>query len=409
MWHRPTRLSGAFRASFLLEVLVMKQVVSRGLLVLSVTGFGIALGAAQWSCSSEEEAVPAGDYATQTAEAYCGSLKGCCDGKKLEFDGASCRAQIAYDVQAMLDTTKRGKVTFNGVAGKQCQDSLRARVSQCSGDADAGAGDDPLSNVCRQVFVGSVKVGAACGTDLDCATSASNEVGICRIDDRKDGDPTKKVCFTRATKVAKGAACTVGLPKNDFSQLDCTGYCDTQLGDDGEHGKCQDYAAKDETCVDTSTPGKVLYRVCAKGTFCSPTSRKCTAAPTGGRDCAQGYNGLTGSLGRSCGGADLFCAPDNEGGPGTCTELVGTGESCADNSDCFSGVCNFLSAEESDGGADAGSSARAGTCASPAGSVAEAEISQPYEVSARTCAFGPDAIGPVDQGVVKTSKLLGFR
>ncbi len=396
----------------------MNNLLSRGLFFLVTGTAGTLLAATLFSCSSKDEAVGATDYATLTADAYCGALQGCCGVQKLSFDSASCHAQVQFEVQGMLDSTKRGKVVFDGNIGKQCQDALKSRVGQClsQGD-DAGAGTgtaDPLSEVCKKVFVGTVALGGQCGTDLDCKTTEANESGVCRVDDRKDADPDKKICFTHAIKVPKGGDCTIGLPKSDFTQRDCVGYCDTQVGRDGQHGKCQDAANVGDTCVDTSTPGKVSYRVCRKGGYCSPTSRKCVAAPVVGRDCAQGYTAITGALGRFC-AADLFCKPDGQGGPGTCAELAGTGESCKQNDDCFSSVCDFTAGDDSDGGTgDSGvgtaGAAGAGKCASPVNVVKPDEISKPYEVSARTCAFGPNAIGPVNQGpVTKSAGLRIFR
>ncbi len=123
---------------------------------------------------------------------------------------------------------------------------------------------------------------------------------------------------------------------------------------------------------------------------CDGTTRKCAALPPAGQPCTTG---------QQC-AKSAWCETPTNPGPGpitrTCQPKKAAGAECGSSQECTSGTCNF-GAAPTDGGR------LVGTCGEPVDLNAD-----PFEVSPRSCGFGPQGTGPEDAGIqpIKTASFL---
>lgn len=347
-----------------------------------------AASAAVCGCSSSKDSGPPGlgEFAQTFATAYCDALRGCCEKASHPYDEASCRAQMVDTAQRAADVVKRGKVVYDQGAVQACLDAYKSRASLCVEDAGAPAdgGYEAYVEACTRVFRGTVPPGQACLESEDCEDDFPRSSGACRTDSRAGADPTKKVCF-RALTAAPGEACSLqGSPKaGEFEIRSCDGrvaYCEGTA----DAAKCRAYAKLGEDCF--VPPSTVIQCDSRADLFCDSASRKCASLPAAGQPCTPGQQCAKGA----------YC---EQGAPGpgpttrTCAARKADGAECGSSSECQSTFCD-LSLGTTDGGLR-------GRCGAPSDLTANA-----FEVTPRSCGFGPQGRGPVDSGIqpIKTAR-----
>jgi hypothetical protein len=122
----------------------------------------------------------------------------------------------------------------------------------------------------------------------------------------------------------------------------------------------------------------IMLRACVQGAYCDATmTMQCQALPTAGQKCTTGNQCAQGN----------YCDRTDPMNP-ICAALKAEGATCMNGNECASFTCDRM------GGAPTG------TCA-PAMSAS----AQPYEVTPRSCGFGPEASGPIEGGIVKNQSV----
>jgi len=353
-----------------------------------------ATAAGAGGSSSKSEGPPAlGEFAPAFAAAYCDALKGCCDKSAFAYDETSCKAQLVDAAQRAADVVKRGKVIYDSAAVAACLDAYKARAALCVEDAGApvDGGVEPFVEACRKVFKGTVPTGQECTESAECAIDPARESATCRADTRPGGDPKKTICFKQVTS-QPGEACSLqGTPKaGEYEIRTCdarAGYCEGA----GDAAKCRAYAKLGADCV--VPPTTVLQCDPSAELTCDGTTRKCEALPAAGQPCTTG---------QQC-AKSAWCETPTNPGPGpvtrTCQPKKASGAECASSQECASGACNFGPAPV-DGGRFVG------TCGERIDTTADL-----FEVSPRSCGFGPQGTGPEDAGIqpIKTASFFGRR
>lgn len=351
---------------------------------------GVIAAAAGCSSSSNSSGPPdTAHFANTMATTFCGALHSCCDAAKIAYDDGSCVAQLQASFQSSVDVVKHGKVIYDPSAVGACQDAIKSRESACSEDggaapsADAGY-IDPIASACWPVLKGTVAPGGPCTSSAECQTPGPNVVAGCAADTRPGADTSVKVCWTITEHVMPGAACR-SMPKTGaFDTAQCEGslgYCDTSNApmDDRTAGTCKAYANVGDSCVGMT--GQTPPQCNPKTSYCDAfTSMKCVALPGTGAPCST---------------SNYRCAPGNycdytAGTSATCAASKADGSDCKTSQECASNYCQTTIG---DGGI------QTGTC-TPTGNVSH----NAYDVSPRTCGFGPSGSGPEDAGIVPPAK-----
>ncbi len=362
-------------------------VVVAALLTASAAGAG---------CSSSQSGPPGlGQVAGALAAAYCQALKGCCEPRGFAYDDASCMAQKVRDFEDAADVVKRGKVVYDANAVEACASALRDRVSKCSPDAGGGADAgqaEPVEEACFPVFKGTVPPGQECFVSGECQVGSAREEGLCQTDNRPGADPKKKVCFKRTTLLLPGAPCRLQPKKGELETAACdarVAYCELvspQDPNDPAAGTCRAYAKVGESCEPTGTP--LRSPQCEPPSGCDFTgTKKCTLPPGGGQPCSQ--------TSTAC--ASGFFCDRAAGSPGTCTAHKPNGATCRQSDECAGRHCNIPT-----GGFDG--SVPTGTC----DDFGQNQQAVAFEVSPRSCGFGPSGSGPEDAGI-QPIKTASFR
>lgn len=361
---------------------------------------GLALGTmgtwGQGGCSSSSSGPPALDQvASAVADSYCSALRSCCERAGYAYDNGSCKVQLQFVFQRLADSVKRGKVFYDPNAVAACQAAYAERVNRCSVDGgppgDAGF-VDAIADACSKVFRGTVKPGEECTESAQCATASAKENGSCRTDSRPEAtSKTKKVCFKSVGYLLSGQPCRASPQKGQFETRSCdprAGYCEqTQPPnpDDPGVGTCKAYAKIGEDCVITGGTGTTTFVQCdPKVSQCdvagASATRKCVALPTlpgAGSACTTGGQCADGHY---CN----YGTPPNP--PGTCALKKAIGETCNQSQECSSSFCDTTG-----GVLDGGPR---GVCVGSSSDSARA-----YEVTPRSCGFGPSGTGPEEAGI----------
>ncbi len=363
--------------------------------------FAVGLGAA--ACGSSTENVPAAGASLATPAGFesawanaeceriarCGELPGEDDLTAGNLrNRAACVSLFGASIRrdGLAASVARGVMRYDAAAAQRCIDELRASC-RIPGMPDI--------NACRDVFVGTLAVGAACTSGASCLPG-----NTC--------DGTGSCGGTCRPAIARGAPC--GTSEAGFvcaQPAGGVGYCGS-FDRTGFESVCNHYragapAAQGMPCGVTPGPSDSEFVVtpCAIGLACAQTAGGgvCQAlaaagAPCGtegiaceaGSICAQVGRGFTcqaaavrTSAGASCGAremalcdpATLFCTDDSRGecavagagragasctpgefgsiacAPGlacaadtrTCVPLAADGQPCERDAECSSGAC----------------------------------------------------------------------
>jgi hypothetical protein len=353
--------------------------------VASVLGI---LGSTQGCSSSEPSAPPdASQVASYFADAYCGALHGCCDQAKVAYDGTSCHAQMTAAFQEQADTVKRGKVIYDAKAAAACADAIKARESRCS-DNDAGPAPtadagfvDAIKAACAPVYKGTVQPGQPCEDATECVSDSPSTTVLCDRDPVKTpgsaSDPNARVCIQYRAHQPLGARCHVGGSVGDtYVYLRCEptlGYCDTSADSKQNDGTCTAFASVGASCrtgSDVCDPASSYFDfdtlVC---TARAGRGERCAGAGFA-NECAQG----------------LYCDHLQQ----TCEAALEAGATCTYDSQCASFQCK----------------------SDPLGhapSVCADDVHGLFDISPRTCGFGPHGTGDEDAGIVPPAKAQSIR
>jgi hypothetical protein len=321
-----------------------------------------------------------GDFAPTLAGAYCDALQNCCNVQKFTYDEHSCKAQLTRDFQTQADIVKRGRTDYVASAVGACKDAIAARMKMCTPDGGMlpDGGIDPITDACFKVFKGTVAPGGECFNSVECQRDSPKDVVQCRVDTRMGADPKKTVCFKITRTLQPNDTCQQTPPAGSFEVRDCDpslAYCDTTGSMTPGTGTCKAYAKVGEMCV-TTMP--ISFRACVQGAYCDVAmTMTCLALPTTGQRCTTTNQCAQGN----------YCDRTDPMNP-TCAALKSEGAACMNGNECASFVC------------DRPGGAPTGTCA-PAMSAS----AQPYEVTPRSCGFGPEATGPIEGGIEKNQSV----
>ncbi|HQY60874.1 MAG: hypothetical protein IPQ09_10985 [Myxococcales bacterium] len=370
----------------------MKSLGVVGTLGVGFLGLAMAVGVGGLGGAGCSGAPAYDDFASTLASTYCDALEGCCEAAKFEYDEQSCVPQVTAEVQRTADVVKRGKVIYDKTAADACVEAYKARALLCVEDAGAtpASGFEPYVEACAKVFKGTVSPGGECTESAECQADFPREIGACSTDNRPSADRTKKVCY-KQVRVGPGEVCATSqtAPSPDqFEIKSCdpaTGYCDGAGGADTTR-KCRAYAKAGEDCF--TPPSTIVQCDVRGGLSCDPTSRKCIALPPVGQPCTAG---------QQCAKGAYCLRATTPGGASTCTAQKGDGSDCDSSAECLSSSCESPPTTGGDGGRPKGK------CG-----VATDNTANPFEVSPRSCGFGPAARGPVDGGVqpIQTQSIL---
>ena len=289
--------------------------------------------------------VSAEDYPDALADARCKNLVAC-EGQP---DSSTCADSLVFagnDLETILADIASGKVKYDESQAKKCLDEVKA--AGCSFDGFQNGTD----SACNHVFTGTVAMGGACFTDVECAGGAS-----CAQTDQ-NCDPSTACCAgtcgaPEPAPVAIGGACsdssgcqgaafckapasgsgmgtctalltTEGAPCEDLDACVDPMYCDLDF--QTFMGVCTKAAASGATC-DNST-----LLPCADGRdYCDATTMKCVRAADVGAACPDGVDcvGYAACVNGTC-----VAKP---GLGGTC--VVDQDPSCLGTLECTGGKC----------------------------------------------------------------------
>jgi len=192
------------------------------------------------------------------------------------------------------------------------------------------------------------------------------------------------VCFVDTLHVLPGAPCRSQPAMGAFETSTCEptmGYCDTTGAPptDPSSGTCKAYGAIGDAC------GAAMLAPCDPTTsVCDFMTQKCAALPGLGAMCTS-----------QC-ASGLYC--DSTGGGGaTCAAQLPDGSSCMPGGNprqCASNYCQLMAG--TDGGLPTG------TCVGLGGHGT-------YDVSPRSCGYGPNGSGPEDAGIQPPASGQSFK
>lgn len=163
--------------------------------------------------------------------------------------------------------------------------------------------------------------------------------------------------------------CSQTPPAGSFEVRDCDpslAYCN--------NGTCTAFAKVGETCVMTMP---FMVRACIQGAYCDATmTMQCQALPATGMKCTTGIQCAQGN----------YCDRTD-----TCAALKSEGAACMNSNECASFNCDRPGPSPP---------TPTGTC-----SASTSATAQPYDVTPRSCGFGPEANGPIEGGIVKNQSV----
>jgi hypothetical protein len=297
-------------------------------------------------CSPDELVYQVGNFTVDADDCSVRLLDAVSTGTPLELVQGGLSTDPAEGLLILALAINEGRVDVDAGAVRECADATSDRncnspvitmgpVGRCTPSAT-----EVEANPCdpNEMFRGKQTVGEECDGPWECKEGLRcADFGIAGV------------CALRA---AKGQNC--------FSD----GECNDGLICDFESGQCQPGALSGEACAYTDPlspiPGTELVR-CADGLTCDPVAFVCAGgfcspgSPCfdvfSDSDCPESFYcvgnfvtqpscqqpGLTGApCSKSDDCATNYCDPFDE----ICGDLLATGESCFDNTECSSGFCS---------------------------------------------------------------------
>ena len=289
---------------------------------------------------------------------FCGAMRACCTAAHYSFDGDACTTTMTARFYRSLH---RPHVVFDQNALAACKQAYASREARCVDDAGAS---DPITAACSGVARGTQNPGDACDDASECAAPDQTASVGCQ----PDPDPASDTYLqTRCVQIAHGAQPGTSCDEKGATvQHTCdsmTGYCLNQ--------QCKAWG-KPGDCCDSS----------CNNALCGPSSN-CKFVPNNPGTCVSVAAGSPCKypLG-DCGGSGSVLTCDSA--THSCITPKPVGAACLGDFECASYSCPRLNL---DGGA-------AGQCAAPSSHSI-------FDVSPRTCGFGPSASGAEDAGFVR--------
>lgn len=258
----------------------------------------------------------------QLAAARCEAAASCC-GSSASTANPQCATELAADLRTMYEPIGANPyIVLDPARAELCLSRVRALRYECEASLMRDAGTD----ICSQMFNGTLAPGARCELSIECQTTESHPFARC---DYIAGDDLNKHC-TRWTRSGLGAPCSLEMPAGPpYEQGGCepsTTVCDpvsmtcVSLGNTGE------------PCAH-STPA------CLSGLACVPSDGTSGSEPV----CSARRR-----LGESCTPVDCAlpwqCNPCVElaycdEASSSCQKALRPGQACSTGVSCRTGVC----------------------------------------------------------------------
>lgn len=250
--------------------------------------------------------VPADQFVTRFIDAVCNNIGSCCQQSGFAYDAAGCKALGQAEFKQPVSESP--SVVYDPNAAGDCIAAVQKAATSC------GAFDFD-SSACEAILKGTLQAGAVCASSEECADPAG---GNAYCDVPLDATSGKCVVETRGKS---GESCGSTCTDHGDGSSDCmgstqwTGQASCYVNDGLYcNGTCQPVIPVGQPCeVDG----------CAMGAYCQAGT--CTAFPSAGEPCADGY---------LCGDAS-YCDPG-----GTCQSEKAKGQSCASDEECSTHRCD---------------------------------------------------------------------
>jgi hypothetical protein len=320
-------------------------------------------------CPNHNNVSTVSGFGTEVGKAYCQVANRCgtlpdCDSTwavfiglfyQLDYAPLVASGSLKYDPNA-------AQACLNDLNGTSCNDLFGGRRSS---GTNLGAGQS-----CRTAIMGTVIVGGACHTDIECKDggaclkTAGQCTGTCGAptaggaDCNTLGCPAGQYCagtssstgFTYSCKPLEQAGGTCDTSSQCVSTLDCvpsggsTSFVGTCAQPPGNGSPCFDECATGLTCSIGTTfqgscvqpPGKgqPCTTSCAQGYVCAGTPATCVSSPVG-QPCKDDM---------SCSSSLLlfyYCKGASTGVTGVCEIAPAVGSACDPTADhCLIGFCD---------------------------------------------------------------------
>lgn len=265
-------------------------------------------GGQQASGSDPTGAVQYGDFSVQLAQAFCGGISGCCVAGGFATDTASCVTTFITLFDAQLATRQASaNVAYSSVMAGTCVAAYRKAALDCyNPDAAMDA-----SEVCSNVFVGTIALGGACATSEECLADAAQNVrcvtGVCSVASTlvpvADGPRGKLggICGATCESYASGRATCISRPRRDAATPPVSCWVDDGLA--CSSGLCVAIPTLGQPCSDVSrcatdsycdgtncvpqiaTGSCSIYDACQSSSYCDTTTYQCTPLKPDGATC----------------------------------------------------------------------------------------------------------------------------
>jgi len=216
--------------------------------------------------------VPVDQFVSRYVSAVCDNIGGCCQQAGLAYDAQGCTTLGTNEVSSEFDPNQPG-VTYDANAAGACIAALKKAASTCSGF------DVETATACKGIFKGSLQAGETCTSSVQCA-APSNGDAHCDV----PLDAPSGTCVVN-TRGKSGDACGATCTEHQDGSSDCSGSSSSS-------GTAICYTNDGLYCDQTCKPVIALGQPCeidgcALGAYCA--TGVCTAYPTAGQACADGY------------------------------------------------------------------------------------------------------------------------
>ncbi len=318
---------------------------SKLVVVVSVCALGMLGGGCSGSSDSVAP-VTLDQYPQAFANALCDTIAPCCKAANVTYQETGCKSAATDQWTQTIARSSAAHTKYDADAAGRCIAAIKKVVASCKST------NNDATNVCSDVFVGTIALGGACTSNQDCAAP-----GTCERDPNNFDFNAPGVCTAPGSATAHAKA---GEP--------CAGSCDDR---GGSTVFCGGFASGD--------PGGTCYA--SDGVFCASETRVC--APFG-------------KVGDLCSVAEMGCVTGAYCNDGTCAAQIDSGscarapDACSSKSYCDLGQC--FAKKQDHFGCSTDSECASGVCAN-AGNAVQGSCGVPSLATPLLCS-GATGNGP---------------
>ncbi len=214
------------------------------------------------------------DVCEKTAPIGCDLDKPCCEASGYGFDKEGCVKRAIAECKHYVAEVQAGTMQFDPTPIDACIAAFEPLMQKCVPSADDLFPVFDALEPCTQIWKGSLKEGAPCDWDAECAQSDDPNVYVSCDDDLKICRHFRKLGPNEACELSVTApgACAPGL------------FCDAFLaGAPPYKGVCKPATAPGQQC-NTFKPYDLE---CGLGFYCNDSTGVCTSAKPGGATCIE--------------------------------------------------------------------------------------------------------------------------